>query len=223
MISRLRPAKTMQVITCMQPARSASPAGTRQRLLAAAARVYGRAGLTGATTRAIADEAGVNEVTLFRHFQTKDRLLAAVVGENFGTPHRDAQPPLPARTDDLRADLHALAHRYQGLLTENLPLVRAMLGEIQHHGREHERHVFKGIFRPVKEALVARLEMARSDGELRSEFSAELLADLFGGMIFTGVLRRASKDIKTEYSAASYLAAATELVLRGAAAEKKKS
>jgi AcrR family transcriptional regulator len=207
----------------MHSKQPSSPAATRQRLLAAAARVYGRDGLNGATTRAIASEAGVNEVTLFRHFQSKDRLLAAVVGQNFGETPSGDHPPLPAPTDDLRADLLALARRYETLLTENLPLVRAMLGEIQHHGREHEKHVFRGVFRPVKEALAKRLDAARTEGELRPGYSGELLADLLGGMLFTGVLRRSMRDAKSEYSTGAHLEAAVELVLRGAASEKRKA
>ncbi|MFO0095094.1 MAG: TetR/AcrR family transcriptional regulator, partial [Gemmatimonadaceae bacterium] len=46
-----------------------------QRILQAAARVYAQHGWRGATTRRIAEEAGVNEVTLFRHFGSKDALL----------------------------------------------------------------------------------------------------------------------------------------------------
>lgn len=204
-------------------ARSAPrPTDTRQRLLDAAARVYGRAGLTGATTRAIANEAGVNEVTLFRHFQTKERLLAAVVGENFGAAPT-IQSSLPALSGELRADVLALARHFETLFTENLPLIRAMLGEIHHHGREHEKHVVSGVFRPAKDALIARLESACSSGELRSEFSGELLADLFSGMIFTEVLRRATKGVKAGYSASTYLEAATDLLLRGAAPEKRKT
>lgn len=206
----------------MPTKRASSPADTRQRLLDAASRVYGRDGLAGATTRAIALEAGVNEVTLFRHFQSKDRLLAAVIGENFGAQPSAAAVPIPAFTDDLRADLLQLARRYETLLTENLPFVRTMIGEIQHHGREHEKQVFKGVFRPLKEALVARLEAARSAGKLRSEVPADLLADLLGGMLFTGVIRRSSKEIKVDYSATTYLEAAVDLVLRGAAVEKRK-
>ena len=56
----------------------------RQLLLTAAARIFARDGLEGATTRAIANEAGVNEVTLFRQFGTKEHLLEAVVGKAFG-------------------------------------------------------------------------------------------------------------------------------------------
>ena len=200
--------------------RAASPADTRQRLLQAAAQVFARHGLTGATTRAIAEAAGVNEVTLFRHFQSKDRLLAAVVGENFGEAAVVAGEPAPPVTDDLRADLIEHARRYEKLLKHNLPLVRTMIGEIHHCHREHEKHVFHGIFRPVKAAITSRIEAAQKAGELRAEVRADILSDLFVGMIFTGVLRRAAPEIKLEYPAAQYLEAAVDLVLRGAGASK---
>lgn len=53
----------------------------RSRILEAAARVYAQHGYRGATTRRIADEAGVNEITLFRHFGTKSALLDCVAHE----------------------------------------------------------------------------------------------------------------------------------------------
>jgi len=51
----------------------------RSRILAAAARVYAQYGFRGATTRLIASEAGVNEVTLFRTFGSKADLLEAML------------------------------------------------------------------------------------------------------------------------------------------------
>ena len=65
-------------MTAPTPGRRRPPA--RQLLLSAAARVFARDGLAGATTRAISREAGVNEVTLFRTFGTKEHLITAVVG-----------------------------------------------------------------------------------------------------------------------------------------------
>ncbi len=53
----------------------------RNRIKSAAARVYAKHGWTGATTRRIAEEAGVNEVTIFRQFGTKDALLDIAVRE----------------------------------------------------------------------------------------------------------------------------------------------
>ena len=48
---------------------------TKQQLLDAAVRVYAEGGFRGATTRRIAEEAGVNEVTLFRLFGSKAALI----------------------------------------------------------------------------------------------------------------------------------------------------
>jgi AcrR family transcriptional regulator len=198
--------------------RSAHSADTRQRLLDAAARVFAQHGLAGSTTRAIAEEAGVNEVTLFRHFQTKDRLLAAVVGETFNAETGPESATALAFAGDLRSDLLALAHHYEKLLKHNLPLVRTLLGEIQHRHRAHEKQVFIGIFGPVKAALLTRIRTAQAAGELGVVVRADILADLFASMIFTGVLRRAAPDIKLDYPASTYLEAAVDLVLRGAGA-----
>jgi len=177
--------------------------------------VFARDGLTGATTRAISREAGVNEVTLFRLFETKEGLIEAVVRQNFGPELWRAAREGVAPSGDLRADLVTHAGLYERVLQENLPLIRAMIGEIHHHG-ENERQVFQGIFRPLRAALEERLRLAQEAGELRRDVSAMILADLFAGMIFTGVLRRASKHSRREYPNSDYLDAAVDLLLRGA-------
>ena len=51
---------------------------TRSRILAAAAELFGERGYVGTTTSAIADAAGVNEVTLFRHFESKLGIVRAL-------------------------------------------------------------------------------------------------------------------------------------------------
>jgi AcrR family transcriptional regulator len=196
-------------------------ASTRDRLLEAAGRVFARDGLTAATTRAIAEEAGVNEVTLFRHFQTKDRLLAAVVQENFGTKLVPSQVAVPAPTGDLRADLLALARCYEALLTASWPLVRTMLGEMHHHLTESgEKQVFHAIFGPLKEAMLHLVESAQKAGHLRGDQRADMLADILFGSVFTGVLRRSLPHLKINYSAATYLETVIATFLHGAATKE---
>lgn len=55
---------------------------TEQRILDAALKVFASEGYTGATTRRIAEEANVAEVTLFRKFQSKENLLKEVLINN---------------------------------------------------------------------------------------------------------------------------------------------
>jgi TetR/AcrR family transcriptional regulator len=55
---------------------------TEQRILDAALKVFSSEGYSGATTRKIAIEANINEVTLFRKFQSKENLLKEVLSSN---------------------------------------------------------------------------------------------------------------------------------------------
>ena len=48
----------------------------REAILAAATPIFARLGRAGATTKAVADAAGVSEALLFKHFVTKDALYA---------------------------------------------------------------------------------------------------------------------------------------------------
>ena len=57
---------------------------TRQRLLDAASTIFARDGYAGATTRRIAEEAGVAEKTLFAHFGSKGALFAAAFAPGLG-------------------------------------------------------------------------------------------------------------------------------------------
>ena len=204
--------------------------GTRRRLLDAATRVFARSGLEGGTTREIAREADVNEVTLFRHFQSKEKLLSAVLQQTFGEPpevlqNRDesaatAAPKRPLNLTDLRAGLWAYIHNYEGLLQRNILLVRTLIGEIHRH-REHEARVLKGIFAPLKVDLMSTILTARDRGLVRTEVDPLIAADLLGSMIFMDVLRRNS-PLAPDYSGQRYLETVLDLFVRGIEHPKRK-
>src|ERR687896_2444512 len=70
---------------------------SRDRILEAAARVYAQYGFRGATTRLIAQEAGVNEVTLFRLFGSKAQLFDELLNKQL---HESNVPILPKEPGD---------------------------------------------------------------------------------------------------------------------------
>lgn len=51
----------------------------RQQIIEVAVELFSRRGFQGTTTREIAQAAGVNEATIFRHFATKSDLYAAII------------------------------------------------------------------------------------------------------------------------------------------------
>jgi AcrR family transcriptional regulator len=100
----------------------------RDRILDAAKRVYAQHGFRGATTRLIAIEADVNEVTLFRTFGSKAALFEALMqAHNAQTP----VPPLPEEPVDAVAELTEWVRRVLGHLRENRSLIRTSIGEAE--------------------------------------------------------------------------------------------
>jgi AcrR family transcriptional regulator len=102
----------------------------RNRLLEAAARVYAEAGFRGATTRRIAEEAGVNEVTIFRLFGSKAALLAEAM-QTFGSLEAVGIPALPAVPADPERELTRWCSRTLEFLRRNRSIIRKSLAEVE--------------------------------------------------------------------------------------------
>jgi AcrR family transcriptional regulator len=102
---------------------------SRDRILAAAARVYAEAGFRGATTRRIADEAGVNEITIFRQFGSKAALIDEAIRSRAGVP--GSALPLPAEPRDPERELAAWCGAHLEQLRASRSLIRKSMGEIE--------------------------------------------------------------------------------------------
>ena len=98
----------------------------RQRILHAAARVYAQHGWRGATTRRIAEEAGVNEVTLFRQFGSKDALLDLMMQE---CSRVEQAATLPAEPADPEQELLDWVTVHHSALVGMRAIVRQMMSD----------------------------------------------------------------------------------------------
>jgi AcrR family transcriptional regulator len=192
-----------------QPEKSGA-SSARERLLDAAAVVFARDGLAGSTTRQIANAAGVNEVTLFRLFQTKQNLLAAVLERLFATPGQ--VPKAPMVETDLGEIVRDYVIRYDAGIHKNLALRRVLIGEIQHF-QEHELKVIRAIFEPARQNLIARLRAAQKSGLARKEIDPAIVADQIGALVFMGALK-SSLPVRREYSTRDYTNACVETIVR---------
>jgi AcrR family transcriptional regulator len=100
----------------------------RCRILEAAARVYALFGFRGATTRRIAEEAGVNEVTLFRTFGSKEALIAEALRQRATAPA--APLALPADPVDPERELTLWAAAHLAELRASRTLIRQVMSDL---------------------------------------------------------------------------------------------
>ncbi|MEO1392451.1 MAG: helix-turn-helix domain-containing protein [Cyanobacteria bacterium J06634_5] len=105
---------------------SARKLSSREKIVRSALALFSHQGITATTTKEIAEQAGVNEVTLFRQFGSKQGLLLAVLQESSMLGKMQA-----ALTDIVGANNPLLAYGEVGLdLLGNVPeLVRSLIGE----------------------------------------------------------------------------------------------
>lgn len=103
---------------------------SRCRILDAAARVYAEFGFRGATTRRIAQAAGVNEVTLFRAFGSKEALIEEALRHHAATSAR-SRLVLPEVPEDPERELVAFATLQLAELREHRSLIRKTMGELE--------------------------------------------------------------------------------------------
>ena len=157
----------------------------RERLLDAAARVYAETGYRGATTRRIAQEAGVNEITLFRHFGSKTTLILEAVRK---VSRRAGCPTVPATPGDPATELRMWVGDQLAHLTEMRSIIRTSLGEI-----EERPEISPLIGERPREGILALaryLGQLQRDGRASSDFDARTAALTFFGSLFADAMGR---------------------------------
>ncbi|MEW6404365.1 MAG: TetR/AcrR family transcriptional regulator [Chloroflexota bacterium] len=153
---------------------------TRQRLIQAAAQVFSEKGYAGATTRAIAAAADVNEVTLFRHFGSKKNLLMAVIDRFSALPGLEAALE-DQLTGDYRQDLQCLGNHFMDTMRQRRAVVLMMLCEAERLPEVSE--AIAQVPDQQRQLLGKYLRQQMARGAVR-ELNPEMAAQVFFGMFF---------------------------------------
>lgn len=158
---------------------------TREHLIEAAARVYADLGFRGATTRRIAEEAGVNEVTLFRLFGSKAALIEAAVRSHSTIAMPDSLPELPK---DPVAELTTWAEQDHAFLMDCRHMIRTTMAEL------HERPDCAGptAKHPVEshQQITAYVERLAEHGFIPSAADARPASTMLLGSLFADAMGR---------------------------------
>jgi AcrR family transcriptional regulator len=157
----------------------------RDQLLEAAAELYAEAGYRGATTRRIAVRAGVNEITLFRHFGSKDALIHEAIARAGSSMEPRALPDPPR---DPSRELKEWAVAHIAALRQRRSLIRTCMGEIEEH---------PGVFSADNsaiagsaKALAQYLRRLRETGHAKAHFDEVAASTMLLGVLFADAMGR---------------------------------
>ncbi|MGB8697829.1 MAG: TetR/AcrR family transcriptional regulator [Thermosynechococcaceae cyanobacterium] len=156
---------------------------TRQRLIRAAITLFAAQGVSDATTKQIAEMAGVNEVTLFRQFGNKHGLLLAVMEEAavFKQLGHILAEPIHS-TQDLAQAVQDYATAFLQALDQVPEVVRSVIGEAGQFPVENRLALGRG-FAQANRAVAESFQDVMGRDPLQTPLTAETLASLLNGLL----------------------------------------
>ncbi len=156
---------------------------TRQKLIHTALELFTSHGVTATTTRQIADSAGVNEVTLFRHFGSKHGLLLAVIEEAaVFTQLGQTLVQQANQTGNIYQALKDYAIACLQALDRVPEVVRSVVGEAGSFPSENRAALGRG-FSQANHYVAEYFQTVIERGQLHTHLPAEKLASLLNGML----------------------------------------
>lgn len=192
------PAKSQTSKRSDGPRRDYRPAAERRaEIIAAAQAEFVRANFAGARTREIADAAGVNQATLFKHFPTKDDLFQASVMQ----PLIEAMQGMHGRIEvyqsaETPAQMGELAEQSTIRHLEDMQRILPLLTTALFSDLESGRRVFREQLEPLIRDRGEVLAPLAKDG-----LTAEFLGLASFGMMFAVALQRWFGDQTEDLSA----------------------
>lgn len=165
------PAGAAPAARARSPRRTSGGAATRERILAAAERLFAERGYSGVSMPAIAAAAGITAGAIYKHFVSKEQLFFLIV--------RRAVEAAPTTTEvEGRAGPAALARIVGAYTTRRLKRVRQLAIEI-HYAAAQDAQVRRllraSVDREIGE-MAAGIAAAQAAGEIDAALNPQLTA-----------------------------------------------
>ena len=154
---------------------------TRDKILEAALKLISKKGYLGATTKEIANIAGIAEMTLFRHFPSKERLFEEVLNTRSFLPVLKGLMPQIAEMTYEQA-LTVIAKRFLETLYSRKDIIQIMHSEVQRYPEKIHK-IYHSFLDEMIRTLASYFDEMAGKGILR-QFDTEIGARAFLGMFF---------------------------------------
>lgn len=161
---------------------------TKEKLMAAAKELFEKNGFAATTTRQISERAGVSEVTLFRHFETKRNLFEQTV-HGCLHPYSLKEYFENDAKFDLEHDLKHVAYDMMETYQQNLPMLKMVFKDKMRdsmsktHLRKHEHEAVGFLFEYFES--MHNMGKLKADPKMAQKFFISNITGFFMKDIFT--------------------------------------
>ena len=151
-------------------------------------RVLLERGYVGATTKQMAEAAGVSEVTLFRKYESKPELVRKAI---LWLAQKVDFSRIASYTGDVEADLLRVVQTYQDTAVQHGPFFAVILSEVPRNPE-----LTNIIAEPIKifSSMADLIARYQQEGVLKSEHPLHALAALLGPLMYSSLIRGAVSD-----------------------------
>jgi len=157
----------------------------RDQILMAAASVFAQHGFRGSTTRRIADAAGVNEITIFRYFGTKEVLLQEAMQH---LTDAVTLSELPAKPVDPARELTDWSESFLSHLRLRSAIIRKTMSEIEE--RPEMGNCASHTPRRASADLCRYMTALKKSGLTQEKFDSKTAAAMLMGTLFADAMGR---------------------------------
>jgi TetR/AcrR family fatty acid metabolism transcriptional regulator len=171
------------------PIREQLVAARRNQILDAAARMFAEKGFHRATTKEVAQAAGVSEGTIYNYFANKGDLVIGIITRLAKFDQLDSEFA-QAFQSDARGLLTAIFRDRTGRIEQNLEMVRAVLPEILIN-RELRERFYRQFVLPIAELIEKNVQARVEMGYLQAAnvpLTVRAVQGMFVGLLILRIL-----------------------------------
>jgi len=162
--------------------------GRKDNIILAAIEIISEDGIHGLSTKKIAARQGISESLLYKHFNSINDVLVAVV-KSFSRYDMMIINTVRKRDITYKEKIIEYIRPIIELYQSYPPLASIMLNYETLLNYRHTRQIIKGIINTRKGFVKSVIEKAQVEGEMNNNFTSQELADIINGVISDMVLR----------------------------------